>query len=125
MHGTSLATTLTNCVGIFFAGIHVGLVVLLIALNMTVSVGTSNGLLFFIDIVMNLFIGGANYIPRYNTSKILWLKLDLGIPTRFYSGKTDQHKMGLQFAFLVYLLSRVIVIIVVCNIGQCRGVSFI
>ena len=36
---------------------------------------------------------------------------------------TACHKIGLQFAFPVYLLSIVVVIIVVCNLGQCRGFS--
>ena len=102
----------------------VGLVAALIALNLTVSVGTMNGLLFFVNVVKlyepifrwDQFHWSLRYV-------ISWFNLDLGIPTCFYSGMTACHKMGLQFAFPVYLLSLVVVIIVVCNLGQCRGFS--
>ena len=106
----------------FLAGI--GLVAVLIALNLTVSVGTMNGLLFFVNVVKLyepvLRWDQFHSILRYVIS---WLNLDLGVPTCFYSGMTACHKIGLQFAFPVYLLSIVAVVIVMCNLGQYRGFS--
>ena len=115
---TPVIIVLVSCV----AGI--GLVAALIALNLTVSVGTMNGLLFFVNVV-KLYEPSFRWDQVHRSFRyvISWLNLDLGIPTCFYSGMTACHKIGLQFAFPTYLLSMVVVIIVVCNLGQCRGFS--
>ena len=82
----------------------VALIVLLIALNLTVSVGTINGLLFFANVVkiyQPLFFGLDN-IPVLSQF-ISWINLDFGIETCFYAGMTTCTKTGLQFVFPFYL----------------------
>ena len=79
----------------------VALVVCLMVLNLTVSMGTINGLIFYANIVRAnnaiFFLG-----QRANTFLswfIAWLNLDLGIETCFYDGLTAYDKTWLQFAF--------------------------
>ena len=92
------------------------LVVILIALNLTVSVGSINGLLFYANIVkLNeaTFIG-HNRIPFLNQF-ISWLNLDFGIETCFVNGLDGYTKAWLQFLFPLYLWSLVIITIVACH----------
>uniref|UniRef100_A0A1X7VK59 Uncharacterized protein n=1 Tax=Amphimedon queenslandica TaxID=400682 RepID=A0A1X7VK59_AMPQE len=88
------------------------LVVLLIALNLTVTVGTINGLLFFANVVkiyQPLFFG-LDYIPVLSQF-ISWINLDLGIETCFYAGMNTCAKTGLQFVFPFYLWFLIFLII--------------
>ena len=79
------------------------LVVFLLILNLTVSVGTINGLIFYANIV-------KLYEPLFSTEPIpflgqfiSWINLDLGIETCFYKGMNACEKTGLQFIFPFYL----------------------
>ena len=93
------------------------LVVLLIVLNLTVSVGTINGLIFYANIVR---ANHATFFPP-NTSNsflswfIAWINLDLGIETCFYNGLDAYVKTWLQFAFPLYIWFLVITIIVLSH----------
>ena len=82
----------------------VALVVLLIGLNLTVSVGTINGLIFYANIVK---LNEDIFFPRgpipFLSYFISWINLDLGIETCFYEGMTPYAKVWLQFAFPVYI----------------------
>ena len=87
------------------------LVISLIFLNLTVSVGTINGLIFYANIVQ------ANHASFFNNSSFLsyfiaWLNLDLGIETCFYEGLDAIAKTWLQFLFPLYVWVMVIAIIV-------------
>ena len=87
------------------------LVISLIFLNLTVSVGTINGLIFYANIVR------ANHASFFNNSSFLsyfiaWLNLDLGIETCFYEGLEAIAKTWLQFLFPLYVWVMVIAIIV-------------
>lgn len=87
------------------------LVVNLIFLNLTVSVGTINGLIFYANIVR------ANHASFFKDSSFLsyfiaWLNLDLGIETCFYQGLDAIAKTWLQFLFPFYVWVMVITIIV-------------
>ena len=92
------------------------LVVLLIALNLTVSVGTLNGLLFYANIV-------KLYQPVFSrkgalpvlSQVISWINLDFGIETCFYNGMDSYVKQWLQFAFPLYLWGIIILIIWLCR----------
>ena len=94
----------------------VALVVLLIGLNLTVSVGTINGLIFYANIVKayegNFFPHGP--IP-FLSQFISWINLDLGIETCFYEGMTPYAKVWLQFVFPVYIWLIIILIIIVSH----------
>ena len=99
-----------------FAVMGVLLVVLLIALNLTVSVGTLNGLLFYANIV-------KLYEPVFSrkgalpvlSQVISWINLDFGFEICFYNGMDSYAKQWLQFAFPLYLWFVIIVIIKLCR----------
>ena len=99
-----------------FAVMGLLLVVLLIALNLTVSVGTLNGLLFYANIV-------KLYQPVFSrkgalpvlSQVISWINLDFGIETCFYNGMDSYVKQWLQFAFPLYLWGIIIIIIWLCR----------
>ena len=81
------------------------LVAFLLVCNMTVSVGTINGLLFYANIVklneVMFFPNGVN-VPVLSQF-IAWLNLDLGIETCFFDGLDGYWKTWLQFVFPVYI----------------------
>ena len=86
-----------------FAFSGITLIVFLLILNLTVSVGTINGLIFYANIV-------KLYEPLFPTKPIpflsqfiSWINLDLGIETCFYKGMNACEKTGLQFIFPFYL----------------------
>ena len=99
-----------------FAVMGVLLVVLLIALNLTVSVGTLNGLLFYANIV-------KLYEPVFSRKGALpvlhqvisWINLDFGFEVCFYNGMDSYGKQWLQFAFPLYLWIIIIIIILLCR----------
>ena len=92
------------------------LVVILIALNLTVSVGTLNGLLFYTNIV-------KLYEPVFSrkgalpvlSQVISWINLDFGFEICFYNGMDSYAKQWLQFAFPLYLWIIIIIIIQLCR----------
>ena len=96
-----------------FALVGIALVVFLFVLNLTVSVGTINGLIFYANIVK---VNETIFFPpgdnSYFRTFISWLNLDLGIETCFYSGMDSLGKTWLQFAFPFYLWAIVLFIIV-------------
>ena len=84
----------------------IALVVLLIALNLTVSVGTINGLIFYANIVkINediLFLNDSSK-PVVLRQFISFINLDYGLKTCFYNGLSSYVKAWLQFAFPLYI----------------------
>ena len=82
----------------------IALVALLIILNLTVSVGTVNGLIFYANIVK---IGENFFFPQgpipVLSQFISWINLDLGIELCFFDGMTGCYKAWLQFAFPIYI----------------------
>ena len=81
------------------------LVAFLLAANLTVSVGSINGLLFYANIVklneVVLFPNGMR-VPVLSQF-IAWLNLDLGIETCFFDGLDGYWKTWLQFVFPIYI----------------------
>ena len=126
--GLSLALGSNNCIRcpqfsylaliIPFAAAGFGLVALLMVLNLTVSIGTINGLIFYASIVK---ISESNGIFFRNGSILVlsqfiaWLNLDLGIETCFYHGMTAYAKVWLQFVFPLYIWFIIATIIVLCR----------
>ena len=97
---------------VLFAG--VALVIFLMLFNLTVSVGTINGLIFYANIIRAS--QAVFFPPEMNSSFlsmfIVWLNLDLGIETCFYDGLDAYAKTWLQFVFPIYIWLIVIAIIV-------------
>ena len=96
-----------------FALAGVALVAFLIVLNLTVSVGTINGLIFYANIVKIyepiFFLNGPVVFLSHFIS---WFNLDLGIDTCFYDGMDSCSKAWLQFIFPGYVWFLLIVIII-------------
>ena len=92
------------------------LVILLIGLNLTVSVGTINGLIFYANIVK---VNEAIFFPDgpipFLSQFISWLNLDFGFETCFYNGMTPYDKIWLQFLFPIYIWVIMVAIIIACR----------
>ena len=102
-----------------FSVMGVALVAVVTLLNMTVSVGTLNGLILFANILQT---NKTTFLPRttprtsgltiFLSAFISWMNLDLGIPMCFFNGLTTYVKTWLQFVFPLYILALVGVIII-------------
>lgn len=84
------------------------LVILISVFNLTVAEGTTNGLIFYAN-VLHISEG---YFFQSKPIKVLtpilrafiaWLNLDLGITTCLYNGMDDYAKAWLQFVFPLYI----------------------
>ena len=89
------------------------LVVFLVATNLTVSIGTINGLIFFANIVKE---HQAVFFPRDIGTNILtvfiaWLNLDFGFNVCLFDGMTAYAKAWLQFLFPLYIWLLAVLII--------------
>ena len=103
-------------VAAFIAGI--ALVIFMLTLNMTVAVGTLNGILFYANIVA---VDVDTYFlpftaPSFVTVFISWLNLDVGFDVCIFdnatSNDTNIFKSLLQLAFPAYVIFLVIIVIV-------------
>ena len=108
----ALLTAIT--IAAILAGI--ALVALLLLLNMTVAVGTLNGLIFYANVVyahQNILLPfqGINFITVF----ISWLNLDLGIDTCYFSGMDTYIKTWLQLAFPAYVIFLVVLVIIISS----------
>ena len=94
----------------------------MLALNMTVAVGTLNGILFYANIVAS---NADTYFlpfttPDFATMFISWLNLDIGFDVCFVNKESNVYiinldllfKSLLQLAFPVYVIVLVIIVIV-------------
>ena len=106
-------------VAAFIAGI--ALVIFMLALNMTVAVGTLNGILFYANIVA---VNVDTYFlpfttPSFVTVFISWLNLDVGFDVCIFGNATGNvtniFKSLLQLAFPAYVIFLVIIMIVTIN----------
>ena len=83
------------------------LVAFLLVSNMTVSVGSVNGLLFYANVMkLNESVNGIS-IPVLSQF-IAWLNLDLGIETCFFNGLDGYWKTWLQYCFSFALIALLI-----------------
>ena len=89
---------------VVFALAGIGLVVLLILLHLTVSIGAINGVIFFANIVK---INESLFFPHgpipFLSQFISWLNLDFGIEACFYDGMNSTAKIWFQFVFPFYI----------------------
>ena len=120
-YGLSLTTTrCLPCEGIwpakavgllllaFIGGIL--LVAIILILNLTVAVGTINGLIFYANVVSSAHFNfaGIRFI-------VAWLNLNFGFEVCFVSGLDTYWKTWLQLAFPLYLLVLVFAVIIISN----------
>ena len=97
--------------GILLAGLI--LVILLILLDLTVSVGTISGLIFYANIIraQHIIFFSSETTFRLNVF-IAWLNFDLGIETCLFDGLDSYVEIWLQFCFPLYISIIVFIIIV-------------
>ena len=104
-HGPALLIAIT--IVAILAGI--ALAALLLALNMTVAVGTLNGLIFYANVV---YASKSILLPFQKTNFITvfisWLNLELEIDTCYSPGMDTYSKIWLQLAFPAYVILLVI-----------------
>ena len=101
-----------------FAAAGVLLVVAVKYLNLTVTQGTINGLIFYANIVQtnqSAFLASNQTGVRVFAVFIAWLNLDFGIETCFINGLDMYTKTWLQFVFPLYLWALAGGIILVCH----------
>ena len=104
-----------------FAAAGVFLVFFILALNLTVTQGLINGLIFYANIVwaykILLFPSEIqeNYLFTFLQVFVAWLNLDFGIETCFFVGLDVYWKTWLQFLFPFYIWAIAGVIIVACH----------
>ena len=105
-----------------FIAIGIVLVILLLGLDLTVSTGMVNGLIFYSNIVylnsetMFPITRGENSTHLLNTVKILstfqaWINLDFGISTCFFDGYNTYISTWMQFVFPLYIWLLILIII--------------
>ena len=105
-----------------FIAIGIVLVILLLGLDLTVSTGMVNGLIFYSNIVylnsdtMLPITRGENSTHLLNTVRILstfqaWMNLDFGISTCFFDGYNTYISTWMQFVFPLYIWLLILIII--------------
>ena len=93
------------------------LVALLLLLNMTVAVGSLNGLIFYANIV---YANTSILLPLHEETNLVtviisWLNLELGIDTCYFPGMDTYIKMWLQLAFPAYVILLVVAVIMISS----------
>ena len=92
------------------------LVAVLFVLNLTVTAGSINGLIFYANVISmshsTHYSGTSSQLYTF----IAWLNLDLGIDTCFFDGMDAYTETWLQFAFPLYLWLIIAAIIAICNV---------
>ena len=98
-------------IAIVFILSGIGLVAFLLALNLTVAIGTLNAIIFYANIVAAnrsaLFPSGVSFASVF----VSWLNFDLGFDTCFFDGMDTYIKTWLQLAFPAYIIILVVMII--------------
>ena len=126
------STKCQHCSNAWIASISIYLVAgpffiyLLFVLRLTLTTGTLNGIIFYVQAANCGLIDGLR-LHYYNSnssieklsSLVIYLlnilNLEPGIPLCFYNGMTELSKTGLNFALPLYYLTIVVVLIILCH----------
>ena len=104
---------------LFFMMAGVALIAIIFLFQLTVSVGTLNGLFFYANIIQ---ANHQAYFPRATTKFFRvftsWLNLDLGIETCFYDGMDIYTYSWFQFLFPFYVWFLIGLIILICRYSR-------
>jgi hypothetical protein len=103
-------------IGTLMAGIV--LVALLMLMNLTVAVGTLNGLIFYANIIGaggHAFFTGSSSATKFLSILTSWINLDIdiGFDICFINGLDTHWKTWLRFGFPLYVIFLVVMIIVI------------
>ena len=92
----------------------IALVALLLVLNLTVAVGTLNGVIFYANIVA---ANSSTFLPfsapNFATIFIAWLNLDFGFDACLFPGMDSYWKTLFQLAFPTYVIFLVAMVIII------------
>ena len=94
-------------------------------LDLTISQGTMNELIFYVNVVSankHLYYSQTSVNPM--TLFIAWFNLDLGIETCFFNGLTAYSRTWLQFVFPLYIWAIAGVIIIIAKYSD-RGAKIL
>jgi predicted outer membrane repeat protein len=98
----------------FLAGL--ALVALVLVLNLTVAVGTLNGVIFYANIIYaNIHTFHPDNRSSFASVFVSWLNLDIGIDVCFIKGMNAYWKTWIQLIFPSYVFFLVLMVIVVSN----------
>ena len=94
----------------------IAMVALLLVLNITIAVGTVNGLIFYANVVYAnksiLFpFEGTNFITVF----VSWLNLELGIDVCYFPGMDTYGKTWLKLTFPAYIILLVALVIIISS----------
>ena len=103
-------------VGIIVFALLAGLalVAIILVVNLTVAIGTLNGIIFYVNIVAankKTFLPFTQ--PNFVTVFINWLNMEIGIDVCFFKGMDAHSKTFLQLAFPAYVIVLVLMIILI------------
>ena len=98
----------------------IGLVCALLFLNLTVAIGTINGILFYTNIISgnkSIFFDElpTTSFPSLSTA---WLNLDIGFDVCFYKGLDTYAKTWIELIFPIYLIVLVVMVIAISRYSQ-------
>ena len=96
---------------VIFPAAGVALVAVLTILNLTVSVGTINGLILYVNIIRALhpiFFPSTTFLSVF----VAWMNLDIGMNSCLYDGMDFYGLTWLQFVFPVYIWLLVSIMII-------------
>ena len=90
------------------------LVALILVLNLTVAVGTLNGVIFYANMVnANIKTFFPSSQPSFFSVSISWLNLDIGLDICLFPTMDAYLKTWLQLVFPTYILLLVVIVIVI------------
>ena len=99
-----------------FALAGVVLVCFIKVIDLTISQGTLNGLIFYANVIKaNEYLLYSERQTNPQPVFIAWLNLDLGVETCFFNGLTAYGKTWLQFVFPLYICSIACLIIILAK----------
>ena len=98
------------------------LIYLLFALRLTLTTGTFNGIIFYVQAanvgildMLSVYNGKIEVVRYISIVFLSVLSLGLGFPLCFYNGMTELWKAGLSLLFPIYLLTIVVVLIILSH----------
>jgi hypothetical protein len=111
------AVTVAFTVSAFLAGLF--LVGLILALNLTVAIGTLNGTIFYANVLATnrQFFMPFDH-PTLHNAFIAWLNLENGFDLCFFKGLNAYAKEWLQIAFPVYIIIIVVAVIITSHYSR-------
>ena len=105
-----------NLIGMIVVALIAGviLVIIIFALNMTIAIGTLNGILFYCNVIIaNRYTFFASFSsPNFVTIFISCINLDIGFDVCFFEGMDGSAKAMIQLLFPAYIFLLVIIIII-------------